>query len=358
MVTKIKDSATAQKAALSLSQGIEVVENKGEPLAPQEKTTSEKLFPEFMTDDGGVVNRPVKPFQDASKTLPAAATPESPSAPAPQGQTPVAQPPTAPIYIKPEDLIGKTARLKVDGVEQDVPAESLFKTNQLERHLNAQLMKLAQEKTELERERAALLTRPAPTPDPAKPVKQEPPVKMTPEMERIAMLEAQIVQLNAATLPARQESGIQRVEKLVKDRIGTDDFRSYFEKVREVANAKGHEALLRGNQQEANYYDSDNFYFETYKEMKIKELMAKSSTPAPNPNSPVLVTPQGAPVVVNNNGQPVSIPSFESSGGVPSRTTPDASWQSKYSVLFKRATESQRMEDWQEFYRHKTRSPE
>ena len=117
---------------------------------------AEKLFPDFMTDDGAIVNRPIRSRQP-SESAPAPATP----VPAPQGQTPPTQAPTAPTYLDPKELAGKMVKLKVDGIEQDVPASELVKLTQLERHSNAQLMKIAQERAQLERERQELFqTRP------------------------------------------------------------------------------------------------------------------------------------------------------------------------------------------------------
>jgi len=346
MATKIKDQATAERAALKLNEGIESAE-KGEPNTPREKTTSERLFPTFITDDGAVINRPVR-ASELSGPLPVTATPE----PAPQGQTPAAQPPTAPIYLDPKELTGKMVKLKVDGIEQDVPAESLIKTNQLERHLNAQLMKVAQEAKVLEDERRQLRTQP-PVPLP-KETKPSPEVKKAPEIEaleaRLAQMEQERVQEKALLLPQIQEAGIKRVEQMAKERLGTDDFRSYFEKIKDSAFAEMAKPEVATNPQARAYFDSDAYYFQKYQEMKLKDLMLK--TPV-NPNVPALVSTQGAPVVVNNNGQPVSMPSFESSGGVPSRVGSDTSWQSTYNALFQRAQESGRQEDWVALYRHK-----
>lgn len=320
MATKIKDSATAEKAALNLNKGIEVPQ-ASEPNVPREIGTTERLFPDFMTPDGGIINRPVE--RESLTTLPATETP----APAVQAQTPQTQAPTAPVYIKPEDLAGKMAKLIVDGVEQDVPASELFKVKQLERHSNAQLEKVAKERAQIERERQEMLAR-TPLPEP-KPIKQEPPVKVTPEMERIAALEAQIASLNASTLPVRQEAAIKQVEQMAKERLGTDDFRSYFDKVRDIAVANGLQAKARGDVQAENFFDSPQFYFQQYQEMKLKDLISKPPTPV----VPVAQVQQGAPVLVNNAGQPVSIPNFESSSGVPSTPSEQGNWQSTYNTL-------------------------
>jgi len=357
MATKIKDQATAVAAALKLNEGIAVTEKPGEPNTPKEKTTTERLFPEFVTEDGGVINRPIKPYQDSSKTLPVTATPEA----KPQDQTPPTPPPTAPVYLKPEELTGKMVRLKVDGIEQDVPAESLIKTNQLERHLNTQLMNLAQERKVLEEERKRLLATPVPPPSEPPKKKDEPSSKKSEEVQnleaRLLQMQQEMQTLQQTMLPAIQESGIKRVEQKVKAEIGADDFRSYFEKIKDSALEQMAKPEIANDPNARRYFDSDTYYFEKYKELKLKELMAKPGSP-PNPNAPVLVTPQGAPVVVTNSGQPVNVPSIESSVGVPSRISPDASWQSTYNALFARAKESNSELDWMAVYRHKMRSQE
>jgi hypothetical protein len=352
MATKIKDQATAQLAALKLNEGIEVPAN-GEPNTPREKTTSERLFPAFTTDDGAIVNRPVRNLTDTNTPVPVTETPQADL----QGQTPPTQTPTAPVYLSDTELKGKMVKLKVDGIEQDVPAEQLLKLNQLERHSNTQLMKLAQEKAEFERERAAFIAqRSQPQQDTQKQTRQEPVVKKNAEVEaleaRLAQMEGFIAQQQETLRPAIQESGIKRVEQLAKERLGTDDFRSYFDKVRDIAVSKAQEAQLRGDPN-WKQFDTDGFYFETYKEMKIKDLITKPPAPMTNSNSPVLTTQQGAPVIMNSSGQPVSLPSFESSSGVPSRQNPDANWQGTYNALFSRAQKSGSEADWAALYRHK-----
>ena len=328
MATKIKDSATAEKAALNLNKGIDVPQ-AGEPNAPREKTTSERLFPDFVTADGGIINRPVD--KESLTTPNATATPIV----APQTQTPQTQAPTAPVYIKPEDLAGKMAKIKVDGVEQDVPASDFFKLTQLERHSNAQLEKVAKERAQMERERQEFMARPPVSEQ--KPIKQEPPVKKSAEVEalegRLAQMEASMAQERALLLPQIQEAGIKRVEQLAKEKTGFDDYRSYHDKVREAAVTEAQKAQAAGDINAAKFFDSDTFYYQKYQEMKLKDLSAKVSAPATVPTAPVLQTQQGAPVLVNNSGQPVSIPSFESSSGVPSSPSENQNWQGTYNSL-------------------------
>ena len=132
--------AAAERAALKLNEGIAPTA-PSEPNAPREIGTTERLFPDFMTSDGAIVNRPIP--KDVS-SAPASETPQAPA----QGQTPPTQAPTVPTYLKPEELAGKMVKLKVDGIEQDVQASELIKLTQLERHSNAQLMKIAQERAQ------------------------------------------------------------------------------------------------------------------------------------------------------------------------------------------------------------------
>lgn len=359
MATKIKDSATAEKAALKLNEGIEVPA-ASEPTAPREKTTSEKLFPDFMTDDGAIINRPVRNKGPEVPPTPAPAT--ETAAPVPQGQTPPATLPPTPAYLKPEELAGKMVKLKVDGIEQDVPASDLIKLTQLERHSNAQLMKIAQERVQLERERAELLARPVPKDSKETPKPSETP-KKSPEVEalevRLAQMEASMAQERALLLPQIQEAGIKRVEQMAKERLGTDDYRSYHEKVRDAAMAEMAKPEVANNPQARAFFDSDAYYFQKYQEMKLRDLMSKPSVPVPaNPTAPVLQTQEGAPVVVSNSGKPVSIPTFESSSGVPSRTSESQDWQSTYNALLSRAKQTPTDENWMAVMRHKMRSAE
>lgn len=353
--TIVKDKATAEFAARNLEKGAELPGQVVEPNAPKVKSTAEKLFPEFVTDDGTVVNRPVRPFEDKTKSLPASATP----APEIPTQTPPTTAPTIPSYLKTDEMTGKMVKVKVDGIESDVPAESLVKNYQLERHLNAQLMTLAEERRKLEADRAVLLRQPAPIPETPKPGKAPEPVKRSDEVQaleaQLLQMQEQMAGLQQTLVPQIQEAGIKRVEKMVKERIGTDDFRTYFEKIRDNALAEASKPEVSANPQARAYYDSDAYYFQSYQEMKLRELTSKppASIPAQNQNTPALVTQSGAPVVINNSGRPVSIPSIESSGGVPSKADPTGNWAARAQQAFDMARQTGRTEDWVAYYKLK-----
>lgn len=346
--TIVKDKATAEFAAQNLEKGAELPGQVSEPNTPKPKSTSEKLFPEFVTDDGTVVNRPVKAFEDKAKVLPVTETP----APAAPTQTPPTTAPTAPSYLKNDEMTGKMVRVKVDGIESDVPAESLVKNYQLERHLNAQLINLAEERRKLEADRRF------PTPDAPKPGKAPEPVKRSDEVQaleaQIAQMQAQMQGLQQTMLPAIQESGIKRVEQMAKERLGTDDFRTYFDRIKQSAIEEASKPEVAANPQARAYFDSDGYYFQKYQEMKLKDMMSKPTAPAPNPNAPALVTQQGAPVILTNQGQPVSIPTFESSGGVPSRVDPNGNWAAQAQAAFDVARQTGRTEDWVAYYKLKS----
>lgn len=350
--TIVKDQATAEFAARNLDSGAELPGKAVEPNAPKISTTSEKLFPEFLTDDGAIVNRPVKPFEDKDKVLPASDTTPQKL----ESQKPPAAPPTPPAYLTLEELAGKMVRTKVDGIEKDVPVESVIKSYQLEQALNARLMSLAQERKAFEDERAALLKAPSPTNQtPAKPPKQE-----AQKSEEYLALEAkyqqtqaQMAALTEAIKPQLQESGIKKIEQRVKDTFGADDYQSYHGKIKDFAFAEA--AKYTDNPQALSWLDSADFYFQKYQEMKLRDLSSKSNIPPPaNQNAPVLQTQSGAPVVINAQGKPVSIPVIEGSGGVPSRVAPDADYAAKAQSLFDQARQTGKTEDWMAYYRAKT----
>lgn len=352
--TIVKDQATAEFAARNLETGADLPGQVIEPNASRPKSTSEKLFPEFMTDDGAVVNRPVKPFEDMAKVLPAAAT----TTPAPQPLTPPTAAPTAPSYLKTDEMTGKMVRVKVDGIESDVPAESLVKNFQLERHLNSQLMNLAEERRKFEAEKASSLRAPAPAPEPVKGGKQPEPIKKSVEVEaleaQLAQMQAQVQGLQATLIPQIQEAGIKRVDKMVKERIGMDDFSSYFEKIRDNAIAEMAKPEVAVNPQARQYFDSDAYYFQKYQEMKLRDLAAKPTASAPAAGSaPVLTSQSGAPIVMTNQGRPVSLPAIEASGGVPSRTSSNGDWAARAQVAFDQARQSGSTEAWMQYYRIK-----
>lgn len=357
--TIVKDSATAQSAALNLDKGSEpMAPMSGEPTPPRTKSTSEVLFPEFTTDDGGIINRPVRPFEDKGKPVPSgAATPAQAPAPA----TPAAPAPTPGSILDLSKLPPNTmVRMKVDGVEMDVPAEVAVKNLQLERHLNLKSQRLEAERAAWEEERRkqqtpALVTNtpPAPSAEPGK----APPAGA--EAARIASLEAQLAAVQAQIAPQVFQEGLKRLDTYVRGQLGADDFMTYAPKIREFVDGEMAKPEVRNNAAAVQQLDSQAFWYGKYQEMKLKDMMAgraPSPAPAPHPVNPVVapvVIPPGTTAVLDRNGNVVPIPVIESSTGVPSRTTPEADWQTRYQTAFAKAKETGKNEDWQDVFRIK-----
>jgi hypothetical protein len=358
----VKDQATAELAARNLQTGVELPPEKtGEPKAPRRKSTAEKLFPEFTTDDGAIVNRPIKVVPAKGEPLPASATPTE----AAQLQTQTTQTPTPPAYLKNEEMTGKMVKIKVDGVESDVPAESLLQNYQLKRHLDAQLMNLARERAEWERQKVVTAgQQAAPTAQNAvQPPARAPKEGKNSEVEaleaRIAAMQAQMEAVQRSIQPQVQEFGIRMLDQRAKTELGADDFQAYVPKIKEFINNEIQKPGVATNPQILQTLDSSEFWFQKYSEFKLKDLIAKSANPPPTappppPNVPVLRTQEGAPVVMTNSGQPVSIPVIEASGGVSSGRTPGENWTVKAQELLDRARREQTSEAWMDYYKHKT----
>lgn len=353
--TTVKDQATAEFAARNLDKGAELPGQPSEPNTPKPVSTSEKLFPDFTTDDREMItNRPVRPYEDKAKVLPVT---ETPIAPIPALTPPIATP-TAPVYLKPEELTGKMAKLKVDGVEQDVPAESLFKIKQLEQHSNALLQKLAEERQKLEADKLAFQQRPITAPEEKVPPKEKKSSEVEALESRLADMQAQMQGLQATLIPQIQEAGIKRVEQMVKERIGTEDFRTYFDQIKQSALLESAKPEVAADPRARAYFDSDAYYFQKYQELKLKDFVTKPVVPTQVPSvTPALVSHAGAPIVMNSQGQPVSMPTFESSSGVSSKSSEQGDWQIRSQAAFDHARQTGRTEDWMSYYKLKSEAP-
>lgn len=359
MATEIKDRATAEEAALNLNKAPEAPK-PGEPVPPR-KSTSAVLFPDFITDDGGIVNRPLKDLANP----PAPATPPAPASAAPAPAMPA---PTPPGYLDLSKLPENTmVRTKVDGVEMDVPVKEYLKGIQLERHLTLQSQKLAEDRKALEAERASLRQPPPATPPaPGTPPAASKPPAAPPsgEASRIAQLEADIASLRAAVAPQQFQTGVKKLADRAKTEFGVDDFNTYLPQIQKLVDSELARPEIQANPAELRKLDSQEFWYAQYKDMKLRDLLAGKTTPpampAPSPSAPAvvpIVIPAGTVPVIDKNGAIVPIPVIEGSGGVPSRTAPDADWQARYSAAFAKAKETGSNSDWQEVFRLKREVP-
>lgn len=356
---EIKDQATAVEAALHLDRP--VAEPKpGEPSAPRSQSTTSKLFPEFTTEDGGIINRPVRPYEDKDKALPpVAATPAPTKAPV----APAAPAPTVPGYLDLSKLPdGTMVRIKVDGVETDVLAKDALKNVQLERYLTQKSQELARERAALEAERAAMRQAPAVPKGPETP---PPPVPAkAPEDTRFARLEAELAAMRAIVAPQQFQSGLNFLAEKAKTELGATDFLEYAPKIKAFVDAELAKPEVAANPSVLQQLDSQAFWYGKYQEMKLRDVLsgAKPAAPVLTPSSiiqpvaPVLA-PAGTTVIMDRNNNPVVVPMVEGSTGVPSRTSPDQDWQARYQAAFEVAQKTGRTEDWQTVFRLKREVP-
>jgi hypothetical protein len=361
---EIKDQATAIEAALNLDRpGSEPTPKPGEPAAPRKLSTSQRLFPENITDDGLIVNRPVTPFVDKDKALPSVgATPAPVSAPA----TPTPPAPTAPGELDLSKMPdGTMVRIKVDGVEMTVPAKEALKNIQLERHLTQKSQELARERAALEAERAALRNQPpAPSKPPEAPATPPVPAKGSLEAERIASLERQIQQMAADLAPQRFQAGLNRLAERAKQEFGATDFNEYVPKIKEFVDGELAKPEVAASPAALKALDSAEFWYSKYRDMKLRDVLSGAKPAAPVltpasivPSGPVVEAPAGTHLVLDKNNRPVVVPIVEGSTGVPSRVSPDQDWQARYQAAFEVAKKTGRTEDWQTVFRLKRETP-
>jgi len=359
---EIKDQATAVEAALNLDRpGSEPTAPKpGEPPAPKPVSTAAKLFPDFVSEDGLIVNRPVKDFEDKGRVAtPAAATPAPAAAPA--TTTPPA--PTAPGELDLSKLPdGTMVRIKVDGVEMTVPAKEALKNIQLERHITQKSQELARERAAFEAERAASRNTPPVQPK-AGEVTPPPSSKPSPEAERIANLERTIADLQAAVAPQRFQTGLNRLAERAKQEFGATDFLEYAPKIQAFVDSELAKPEVAANPQLLQQLDSQSFWYGKYQELKLKDVLSGANPAAPAivptvaTSVPTTPAPPGTTLVLDKNNKPVIVPIVEGSSGVPSRTSPDADWQARYAAAFETASKTGRTEDWQKVFALKREIP-
>lgn len=360
---EIKDQATAIEAALNLDRPAPTsVPKAGEPPAPRVPSTTSKLFPDFVSDDGLIVNRPVKQFEDRGREAPPAV---ATLATAPVAPTSSPSAPTAPGELDLSKLPdGTMVRVKVDGVEMTLPAKEALKNIQLERHLTIKSQELARERMALEAERAALKQPPVPPKAGEASQTPAPTPKPSPEAERIAALERQIAELNAAVAPQRFQAGLNRLAEKAKTELGATDFLEYAPKIQAFVDAELAKPEVAANPQVLQQLDSQAFWYAKYQEMKLKDVLsgAKPAAPVLTPSNvvpvgPTETAPPGTTLVLDRNNKPIVVPILEGSTGIPSRVSPDQDWQSRYQAAFETAKKTGLTEDWQKVFRLKREIP-
>lgn len=325
-------------------------ETGGTPAAPEEqpKSTVETLFPDFIGDDGKLMNQP-RPVTEA---MPGEVLDPTPVL----DKTPPTQPTTTPQYVDLNSLDGKLMKLKVDGVEIDVPAETVVKNYQLEAHLTQKGQRLAdQEKILQEVLKEAVNRKPTGTPPAAgEPTAIPEDPNADPELVKIkAELQAtrqELAQVSKATQHVRVQEGLKAIDQDIRTNIGADDFMVYAPKITEFAKSQCKDPANPTPEEKA-LFDTVGFYKTKYLEMKAKDMIAgKTPVPkAPPPAAPAA----GAPPAKGPESRPAPNISVETGAGSPQIEQPHNSWNARYKAALQKATQTGDMHDWAEVSRLK-----
>lgn len=268
--------------------------------------TTAKLFPHLMEE----VAPPPKEEPKPPEPEPEAAAP-------PQEEKPA----EAPKVLTVDELGDQLVKVKIDGVEKEVPFRDVLRGYQTDQHLTAKGQKIAKEKQDLEsmkRQTGGAQPPAQPTQvqevDPLLEVLQ-PYIK--PFQEKISQLEKTLEDVAIVTKPALYQANLHKVDTYLKGQ-GFDDFMAYVPKI------ESH--ILSLPEEEQAQYDNQFAYIDLYKTQKLREKVA---TP---PQTPRHVDQRPAPPVTK----------IESVSGTPTGTD---DFQARYKTAFERAKETN---DWTE----------
>lgn len=319
--------------------------------APGPKSTVETLFPDFIGPDGHLMEKPNvslgrEPgdvFDPTPATDKGGQQPPAPTPPAPG----------APQYLDLSSLEGKMVKLKVDGVEIDVPASSLAKNYQLEAHLTQKGQRLADQEKILQDVLKEAINRP-PTGTPpaagATPPNSDAPSDI-PEVAKVQAelkkTQAELAQVTAATAHIRVEQGLKAIDADIRRTTGADDFMTYAPKIQDLARSLCKDPK-NPTPQEVAAFDSVAFYRATYSEMKLKDMIAgKPATPPP------AAPPAGQPPQPGVERRPAPSVSVVDGAGSPAIDRTGSDWNGRYKAALQKATTTGDLNDWAEVNRLK-----
>lgn len=255
-----------------------------EPVEEKEPTTSERLFPDLFNP----ASEPAPVDEEKAEPEPAPAEPEAPT-PDPGTEPPSAVPEPEP-HKTVEDILdiaafqGKKVRVKVDGEEMEVPAETLIKNFQLESHLTRKGQQLGEQKRALEELRKELLEK---TNTDASAVEDaidegESPQVVKKLQEQLDATRKQLAEVSAVVSPILFQRNVDALDNQVKQTLGFDDFKTYVPKIQKFIREQMRDPE-HPTPQEVAMFDTPQFYLSKYQEMKLREL---SKPPAPPPLPP------------------------------------------------------------------------
>ena len=191
-------------------------------------STTEQLFPDFFVGEGDqrqitMQRQEMPPPPEKPAEPPKPAEPEVPPAePAAKG----------PEYLDLSQISGKLVKVKVDGVETDVPAEELVKNYQLDRHLTQRGQSLAAKEKELKQANDELLAaqrEAAEAPPPPAGTTSKPDTRVEAALKKVAELEAAI---KPVVTKEKVDAGLERLDRMVRANLGFEDFKAKIPEVR------------------------------------------------------------------------------------------------------------------------------
>jgi hypothetical protein len=269
-------------------------------------STTARLFPDYMEEDTPL---PIK---------------EEQAPPVQKEETSVEEPPvTEPKYLTPEEFGDQMVKVKIDGVEREVPFRDVVRGYQTDQHLSQKGNKIAQERQTLEEIRRSIAqpqTTSSPTTevDPLTEILQ-PYIK--PFQDKIQSLESMIAEVSVITGPAKYQANLQKVDARMKGE-GFDDFMTYVPKIEDFIRSLPEDEQLA--------YDNPLAFIDLYKTQKLKDQLSKKE-----------------PVKHADQRPTPPVTKIEPSSGTPTGTD---NWQGEYNTAFNKAKKTG---DWTEVLRLK-----
>lgn len=310
---------------------------------PRPATIGASLFPEEFTtptqDETPATEQPAEesPAQEAeAQPDPVKEAPSTVEDPAP---TQAVTPPAVPDILDLSVLQGKKLRVKVDGIDMEVPAEDFVKNYQLEMHLNRKGQMLNEQKRAIEELRKELLTKAQTQTDAVEQAIEdgEAPQEIQVLRQELQSTQQALAEIRAATADIVFEKNVSALDSQVKANLGFDDFRQYVPKIQQFVQSQ----LVnpgRPTPQELARFDTPEFYLMKYQEMKLRDLRATPPAPAPKPAETAPPTPVLKKIVTVESG----------GGALPAKAS--ESMEQQLQTAFDRARKSGSTDDWAEYY--------
>lgn len=179
----------------------------------------------------------------------------------------------------PDDKEVPLYKVKIDGVEKEVPYEELIKGYQTAQFLSQKGQRLAEERRALEEERKRLESEKARSVQ--KDTEDEEDIYYKEEIkplleketsvlkEEISTLKSTISELSKITGPMKYQTDLKEIDKMMRAE-GLDDFMNYVEKIEE-------RVFSASPEEQALLYSFDG-YIKLYQQFKIKDMIKSNSS--------------------------------------------------------------------------------